>query len=81
MPRYHTPVRDWDCRVPAKFRRNKSQVMGIATLQQGVMMFTRKKKNGSRLLSGSMISHGTKLTQRKHKVFGHLAAFPPIPIV
>lgn len=94
MPRWNTPVRDWSTNKIVGRKVTKAQRKflleseglqvalrpGIRTLQEGVMEFTRKKKNGCRLASNAMVKHGGKTTQRKHKISCCSEVFKPIPL-
>ncbi len=59
MARYNTPVRDWTVRMPASLRRPSRDETTEKTIQQGVTVFSRKKKNGSRLTSTRVIKATT----------------------
>lgn len=79
MARYNTPVTDWTVKLPPGVR-TKTKRVGFKTLQQGVTIFSRKKKNACRLSSASQIRRSIEKTTQKGKQVGCKAVFPKISL-
>lgn len=73
MPRWNTPVRDWTV-----FYKHGKYRFGEKTLQSGVTIFGRKKKNGNRLASSATIRRSIAKTAEQEKGIHCALAFPKI---
>jgi hypothetical protein len=79
MARYNTPPRDWSVKLPADLRKASRGRFTDCTLQQGVTVFSRKKKNGNRLASTSQIRRSINKTANK-PLTTIAVAFPKMPL-
>lgn len=70
-------VKEWNVSLPKGMRNAHRK--NATKMRQTPIIFTKKKKNGCRLISNADIRRTTRGT--KGRILGCAVAFPPLPIL